>query len=293
MRVIEYFNKNGSLWNNSLTYPNFLTSELKTNIEKNFKLRFAFHNIRKSLLGLADDLNMEDTEIIPEVINNLMISNDYKYKTLIATMALNYDPIENYRMTETEDIERDTDKTLSNTETLNHSDANTINKTDTITFNTNETLTIDTQDELLLNTTEDHDKQIINETNEVNSVWGFNSESWNHADKKDIDETINDDLEIKRTGNETTNHNGTNATAKTGTETTTHTGTDTTTHTGTIGNSGSESEDEVVNRTLTRAGNIGVTTSQQMIESEREVALFNFIDIITADIVNELCICVV
>ena len=38
-------------------------------------------------------------------------------------------------------------------------------------------------------------------------------------------------------------------------------------------------------------GNIGVTTSQQMLESEREVALFNFVGIVAHDIVKLIAIC--
>lgn len=48
-----------------------------------------------------------------------------------------------------------------------------------------------------------------------------------------------------------------------GSDTTTHTGTDTTTHTGTDTN----------DHELTRAGNIGVTTTQQMIEQERKIII--------------------
>ena len=43
-------------------------------------------------------------------------------------------------------------------------------------------------------------------------------------------------------------------------------------------------------RTLTRKGNIGVTTSQQMIMSEREVANFEFMKIVAKDIVNNISI---
>ena len=43
-------------------------------------------------------------------------------------------------------------------------------------------------------------------------------------------------------------------------------------------------------RTLTRKGNIGVTTSQQMIMSEREVANFEFMRIVAKDIVNNITI---
>lgn len=42
--------------------------------------------------------------------------------------------------------------------------------------------------------------------------------------------------------------------------------------------------------TLTRKGNIGVTTSQQMLESEREVADFNFYEIVFSDIARQFLI---
>lgn len=60
------------------------------------------------------------------------------------------------------------------------------------------------------------------------------------------------------------------------------TGTDTTEYniqegnTGTVRNLDSGSDTQTRNYTLTRAGNIGVTTAQQMIESERNLWLWNF-----------------
>lgn len=53
--------------------------------------------------------------------------------------------------------------------------------------------------------------------------------------------------------------------------------------------------DETVNhtgvRTLTRSGNIGVTTSQQMLESELKLrALYNMVDILFTDIDKVLCL---
>lgn len=63
---------------------------------------------------------------------------------------------------------------------------------------------------------------------------------------------------------------------------------ETDTQTGTVGNTGS-------NTTQLRHqgrihGNIGVTTSQQMLESERDVAMFNLYKIIADDIINYFCI---
>ena len=52
--------------------------------------------------------------------------------------------------------------------------------------------------------------------------------------------------------------------------------------------------DEIGNRNLLRKGrahgNIGVTTSQQMIEAERDVALYNIIDVIINSFKNRFCL---
>lgn len=56
----------------------------------------------------------------------------------------------------------------------------------------------------------------------------------------------------------------------------TRTGTDTTTHTGTVTEAGSGADTDTRNYTLTRTGNIGVTTSQQMIESQRVLWFWDY-----------------
>ena len=59
-----------------------------------------------------------------------------------------------------------------------------------------------------------------------------------------------------------------------------------------------ENESGTTKRDLTHArtgrthGNIGVTTSQQMIQSEREVAMFNIYDIIAESFVDNFCLMV-
>ena len=47
---------------------------------------------------------------------------------------------------------------------------------------------------------------------------------------------------------------------------------------------GTETTSKSIERELNRSGNIGVTTSQQMIESERELYLWKFFDVVFADI---------
>ena len=49
-------------------------------------------------------------------------------------------------------------------------------------------------------------------------------------------------------------------------------------------NTDTETKDITSDRTLKRSGNIGVTTSQQMIESERKLWLWNFFESVFSDI---------
>ena len=56
--------------------------------------------------------------------------------------------------------------------------------------------------------------------------------------------------------------------------------------------SGTSKIDSTHTRTGRTHGNIGVTTSQQMIQSEREVAMFNIYDIIAESFVENFCLMV-
>lgn len=54
----------------------------------------------------------------------------------------------------------------------------------------------------------------------------------------------------------------------------------------------SRNENETYTHTSHMYGNIGVTTSQQMLQSEREVAYFNFESIVAHDIIKLIAICI-
>ena len=71
----------------------------------------------------------------------------------------------------------------------------------------------------------------------------------------------------------------------TGKQAQTETGTNTITNTGTVDFEDSGSDTHTRNYELSRSGNIGVTTSQQMLESERNLWLWNFFyDIVFPDV---------
>ena len=62
------------------------------------------------------------------------------------------------------------------------------------------------------------------------------------------------------------------------------------TDTGTIGNQGTETGTVGVSESIRAVGNIGVTTTQQMIEQERNVVQFNVMDYIINEYKNQFCI---
>lgn len=142
-------------------------------------------------------------------------SHKYEYDKLVDTLSLEYNPIENYSMTE-----KGTDTRTPNiTQTNKGKNTNTVGVDTAITTG---------------KTTFDKSDSFINDTKTTNT--GTNT------DTQDIDTTVT------TAGNEKTVHE------------------------------------------LTRSGNIGVTTSQQMIESERKLAMFSVVDLFVKAIADIILI---
>nr|DAG56608.1 MAG TPA: hypothetical protein [Caudoviricetes sp.] len=203
------------------SYLNALEVPWKSDISGN-QLDIIYHGSRSGhkIIGslienyLENNTVSDDNKItIAQAIFTIYIKN---WNALYKTLSLEYNPIENYSMTETENVQ---DSHKGTTE----SDA-----TDTDT-NTETTIVNDTAN---------------------NQLWGFNSTDSVNSDKQVGDTTRNVD----------------------GTRNTTHKNTDT------------ETKDITSDRTLKRSGNIGVTTSQQMIESERQLWFWNFFENVFSDI---------
>ena len=153
------------------------------------------------------------------------------------TLSFQYDPIENYSMQE----KMTDDKTVD-----------VYGKTRTRTDNLQHTKTGTEQDSPDLTDTETPNLISTGE----NSIYGFNSTNPVPSDEQ------------------TKHATGTNTNTRTGTDTRTYNTTDADTGTQTDNDGGSDTRTR--NYTLTRSGNIGVTTSQQMIESERSLWVWNF-----------------
>ena len=142
-------------------------------------------------------------------------SHKYEYDKLVDTLSLEYNPIENYSMTEKGKATRTPDITQTNT----GKNTNTVGIDTSITTG---------------KTTFDKSADFINNTKTSNT--GTNT------DTQDINTTVTTE------GNEITEHE------------------------------------------ITRSGNIGVTTSQQMIESERKLAMFSVVDIFVKAIADIILI---
>lgn len=168
------------------------------------------------------------------------------------TLAFEYNPIENYSMTEK----------MSNDETIN-AYGKTRTRTDNFTHTKTgtETRTPDLIDTTTPNLT----------TTSDNSVYGFNSNA------------------AVPTGEQTQSSTGTNTNTRTGTDKQEYNTTDA--DTGTQNETDGGQDTQTRNYTLTRSGNIGVTTSQQMVESERSLWMWNFFrDVVFPDIDRVLTI---
>lgn len=212
------------------------------------------------------------------------------------TLSFEYNPIENYLMVEnmTDDktevsYGRTTTETLNTSHTKTGSETLKHGTTDQRTDNLTEGLIVggtDT-DQITNNTTDTTTYDTTESESGTNNLYGFNSSTAVGADS--------DSKTTTKTGTETLTKGGTISDLKTtsrtesktntGTETHSITGTDTTTYNtsdtdgGTTTNAESGKDTHIHSYELTRAGNIGVTTSQQMLQSERDLwQLWNFFE---------------
>ena len=184
----------------------------------------------------------EKTAIAQSILSVFGVS----WSKIYRTMSEQYDPIENYSMTETMTNDVTVDEhghTITRTDELEHSKTGT------------ETETPDTTETITPNTT----------TGTDNAIYGFNS------------------TDPVPTGEQTTTETGTNTTTKTGTNEIEYDTLETDEGTQTIANTGRDTHTR--NYTLRRSGNIGVTTSQQMLQSERDLWMWSFFyDVVFPDV---------
>lgn len=249
-----------------------------------------------------------DVTTIQKMVVNLYKVKKYTYGRLYNSTLLKYEPIENYDRLETitdstiKDTTGSTDYGLQNTTSSITSDnvdgAQKNDNTTTEKMEYGETTTV-IKDKLTKSGKErstDNGKKVSernvapydSETyyNQEKTTDSFDSYSHTNELLDRIDETNSTVNVPTKTDNKTTTVVE-NIGEKTNTQTST-TQQQQQAHTDTV-----TGKEEITYKHENRThGNIGVTTSQQMLESEREVALFNFVGIIAHDIIKLIAICI-
>ena len=211
-------------------------------------------------LNDSDVLSSDNRTLIANILWAMF---GIQWTRLWATMKpVDYDPLTNYKMEET------IEGTESSTRTPD------LTKGDTGTVQTTG------QDKRTPNLTKTNTGTVNNEgsgtsTNQ-NGIWGFNSSTSVPSDTSDGTATN----ENTTTGNLSETETGTNTTDRTNTDTYnrsyTETGTDTTAGTS--------------SRKLTRTGNIGTNTFQNLLQQERNIWMYDFFEQVFKDVDSVLTI---
>lgn len=257
-----------------------------------FKMHFGSCHINQPKGN--DIIGIDDVLEIKQKIYLHYLENKYKYDSLIASEQFEYNPIENYNMKEHEDSTHTPD--LEHEITYNTEDKRTANLNDKTTYNSTNTRTPNTTE-----TTNNEFKpyvkyQTVDDGSDVNSVSAYDTNSFTNNTKLEKDNTrtvtpilgtINNTPTGDKT-NTTTTNTGTDTSKKTGSDEIDHTGTDTNKKTGT--ETTKDTGTDTNERDLTRSGNIGVTTTQQMIEQERSIADFSAVSVFFNGIKDILCL---
>lgn len=256
---------------------------------------------------LIEDALKTDADVIRKRVTNLINVRKYKYTRLYNTTLLEYNPIENYSMTEegtdtTSASGTKTDDLGAYSDTTSGVDTTTItdSKTEKIGAYEDASASETTSDIAKLTTTtnnvvtntgsETHERKVAPFDSDTYSEQEMNTDSF--KDRKNV----NDTETIVSPHIDTTINKGTTKGGARENSYTTIT-TDALQH-GMSHDISARSNlytDESRGTTahkFTRSGNVGVTTSQQMLESERDIAMFNFIGIVAHDIIKSICICI-
>ena len=266
---------------NGKMYP--WDSSVNTAIDNYIYVYFRDRNLYHWYDTLYSDVSTLLTTLKTDIAT-LFDSRKYTWGKLYETTLLEYNPIENYSMTERENATTESTNTQgaqTNTDTNDYG-AISVAKSEILGAQTNtETATMGEQAKL---TTMNIGEQTT-EGSTINETAPYSSEGY-QSDTKSVDSVTSG-----AKSDSTQEHND----AYTNTNEQTFGAKDNTYTTTTDGRkdilkreigSKSDTNNSTNNRELTRSGNIGVTTSQQMIESERQVAMFNFIQIVAHEVVR-------
>lgn len=238
------------------------TDTMQEEIKSGMMLLYGNYDLR--------ELYVNDVTLIPPMCNNIYTLYHYKYDGLLKSEEFDYEPLENYRMTETGKEENSgTDKTTLNKGKQTDAD------TDKTTLNKGKQSDTDT-----IGSRSDKVENGAQKSESIDSVAPYETSTFRNKDKNVT--SVDAYTQTATQGEQKNTHSAGERTDTTNTERTHEDGerTDTT----------SLEHGHNVEHELTRYGNIGITTSQQMLLSEREVRDFSTIKIICSDLAHYLCV---
>lgn len=251
MKIYDYIESNinnnpfikteliGTFVNNPISSENF------QNLLRNFIYdNFGYYEISEKIKN-TERKNKTMLEVIQEIASNIYLSNEYRYDTLYSTIIQEYNPIENYSMTEKIETNYNGKEINATTFTGSEKEIHSIKENHTEHSQTNE-----------------------GGTTNVLKTAPYDSENFFNKEQSTTtqDSPTSSELTIGNTGENTTEKTFNNRSDN--------------------NVKSFEGRNDVV--THTRSGNIGVTTSQQMLESQRALANFNFVSIVARDIVKRI-----
>lgn len=299
----KYIEDNAVPFFNTIDYAPFNDSNFVDMLNEWCKFNHGSLQIRP----LIEDALKTDADIIRKRVTNLINVRKYQYSKLYDTTLLVYNPIENYSMTEegtdtTSTSGTKTDALGAYSDTKSGTDTNTItdSKTEKIgtyvdtnsetTTNDIATLTTNTSNVVTDTGSETHERKVAPFDSDTYSEQELNTDTY--KDRRNVTETEvitspHIDTITKRVNAESGARENSYSTSTT----------DSLQHgmkhdISARSNSYTDESSGTTTHKFTRSGNVGVTTSQQMLESERDIAMFNFIGIVAHDIIKSICICI-
>ena len=303
LTLSKYIEDNEVPFFNSIDYAPFNDSNFVEMLNEWCKFNHGSLQIRP----LIEDALKTDADVIRKRVTNLINVRKYQYTRLYNTTLLEYNPIENYSMTEdgtdttsssgtkTDDLGAYSD-TTSGTDTTTITDSKTEkigayeDVSNSVTTNDIAKLTTTSNNVSTDNGTETHERKVAPFDSDTYSEQELNTDTFEN--RRNITDT---ETNVSPHTDTTTKRDNTTGGARENSYTTSTT--DALQHGMTRGissrsNSYTDESNGTTTHKFTRSGNVGVTTSQQMLESERDIAMFNFIGIVAHDIIKSICICI-
>lgn len=317
MNIYEYIE------NSQISYPFMSDSFLNTTVDnptstaefqellKNYIYEnFGIYQISPLIVMRENSTEKSFDDIISELSTLVYKANEYRYNTLYSTIIQEYDPIENYKMIEEIIVNYQGDeKTINQFIGKEKSTINYKGEESTVDSKSGSDTNVLTKSGTESNTLAKSGSENVNETDTRGDITTtskkapFDSENFYNESQDLTSQSKADVKNTTTTFTDRVDNNTTTFTNRTDNEQITYNSSNN------INKSFNGRSDENIKEfdgradeslksfmdrkdvtTHTRSGNIGVTTSQQMLESQRSLANFNFVDIVARDIVKKIAI---